>query len=79
MSINEERYSFYNGFPGDSLIGVLAKDQTNLLLVFEGEGRVVNESEDASASAFSYCHKEDTEEVCNYGREKYRVSCLLCG
>lgn len=73
VSINNELFTFYHGFPGDNPRGVLTKGESIVLLLFEGTGEVVDKCKDVGATAFLDWYTEDTKEGCSFEREEYRA------
>jgi len=76
--INERKYNFYHGFPGDNPMGVLVDIHNSAVLAVVGEGgSEAMDEENEDAVTFTSFYDEVTEEACNYGMKEFRASEIL--
>ena len=75
VSISDNKYNFYHGFPGDNPMGVLVDiDNTEVLAVVgEGGSDAIDEKNEAALAFVAY-YDEVTEEACNFEMKEFRVS-----
>lgn len=78
VSIGENKYNFYHGFPGDNPMGILVdlKNTKVLAVVGEGGSDIIDEDNESIAAFVAY-YDMVTEEACNYEMKEFRTSEIL--
>lgn len=74
VQIGDKKFSFFHGFPGDNPRGVLLEGKDIVLLLWEGEGNTLKESDEVASFLEWYTSK--TNRGCNYDLEEFRASVL---
>ena len=73
VSIGDNKYEFYHGFPGDNPVGIMMQGEELIAEVGDGRVKIIAKSEDAIL--FAEWYNEVTKEP-GYKLEEFRASKL---